>query len=146
MCCIRSLAALTRRVHVPWMGFCFFFFFSKNKDSDGDNKRESPTQMLHNAEDGSCGKRKRLIAGGEAERRLRFVFSRAPRQHSQPLYLLQQRNYSAGRKQVHWGTIRAQPQHCSAFSYFILIPLGQMRMKLNTLQNEDSFELQVTHS
>ena len=114
-------------------GFFFFFFLlSKNKDSDGDNKRESPTQILNNAEDGSCGKQKRLIVGGEAERRLRFVFSRAPQQHSRPLYLLQQRNYSTGRKQVRWGTIRAQPQHCSAFSYFILIFLGQMRMKLNT--------------
>lgn len=34
--------------------------------------------MMSAAEDGSCGKQKRLIMGGEAEEGFGFVFSRAP--------------------------------------------------------------------
>lgn len=95
------------------------FLFSKNKDSDGDNKRESPSQMMSTAEDGSCRKQGRLIVGGR--RKAGCVLYSAGLRSSAPAPLS-----AAG------GTIRAQPWHCPDFSYFILIPLGQMRMKLNT--------------
>lgn len=73
-----------------------YFSFSKNKDSDGDNKRESFSQMMRAAEDGSCRKQKRLIMGvrGEGDGRLWFcIQTRSAALGS--LYLLQWRNYCA---------------------------------------------------
>lgn len=60
------------------------------------------------------------------------------------LYLRQQCNDSAGRKQGALGAHQSQPQHCgSSFIYFISIPLGRMR---NKVKYTDSSELQVIPS
>lgn len=126
-CCIPSLAALTCRVHVPWMSFSF----PKTKTAMEITKGESPSQMMSTAEDGFLQKAgRRLIVGGRRRQGAFYIQrgSAAARPFICCSGVITARTEEAGAR----GTIRAQPWHCPDFSYFILIPLGQMRMKLNT--------------
>lgn len=117
------------------------FFFSRNKDSDGDNKRGSLRQMMSAAEDGSCGKQKRLIMGGrwwEAS----VLYSATLRSSWVPLSA-QQRNYSALEEAGCTEGLRSPVPALFWFYLFHFTPPGSDE---DAVKRTDSSELQVTPS
>ena len=96
----------------------------------GDNKRESPSQMMSTLEDGSCRKQGRLIVGGR-RRAGCVLYSVGLCISAGPFICCSGVITKKGGSRC-TGDHQSPAWHCPDFSYFVLIPLGQMRMKLNT--------------